>query len=71
MEETKRVLTNDEMEQARGGFMPTCFHPTLSRYLGKTDIRGGEKVYLWECAKCQAAIWVLNVPRTGGAEGGW
>ena len=29
------------------------------------------KVYLWECAKCQAAIWVLNVPRTGGAEGGW
>ena len=43
MEETKRILTEEEMEQATGGCMPTCFHPTLSRYLGKTDIRCGER----------------------------
>ena len=68
---TKRDLTEEEMEKVNGGCMPTCFHPELSKYLGKSKTRFGERLYLWQCAKCGAEIWVLNVPRTGGAEGGW
>lgn len=71
MGEIIREMTEEELVQVSGGMMPACFHPTLSEYLGQTKERFGEKLYLWRCAKCGDQIWVLNVPRTGGATGGW
>ncbi len=71
MEEIKTELSKEEMDQVSGGFMPSCFHPTVKEYLGKTRVSMGEKQYLWRCGKCNAEIWVLNVPKTGGATGTW
>ena len=64
MEETKRILTEEEM-------YANMFSSDFIKVSRKDGYPLWRKVYLWECAKCQAAIWVLNVPRTGGAEGGW
>lgn len=61
---TKRDLTEEEMEKVNGGCMPTCFHPELSKYLGKSKTRCGERLYLWQCAKCveRKCIIYLNFP---------
>ncbi|MCR4876808.1 MAG: hypothetical protein K5922_06530 [Clostridiales bacterium] len=72
MESVKRELSQKEMEDVSGGcMMPVCSHPRVSVYLEKTEVRFGEKVYLWKCSNCGAEVWCLNVPKTGGATGGW
>ena len=71
MDENKKEISMEELTKAAGGFMPTCFHPKLSEYFGKTKESFGEKLYLWKCAKCGSEIWVKNVPKTGGATGTW
>ena len=72
MEEITRKLSQEELDQASGGFMPSCFHQKVSEYLGQSKIMGGERVYLWKCANCGMEIWVKNEPpKTGGATGGW
>jgi len=72
MEDSKKELNMEEIQDVSGGSGVSCHHIRLSEYCGEKKVQNGKTLYLWKCDHCKRFVWDPRDPNASvGVIGDW